>query len=128
MELTYHGSEFKQVRAYCVRNDCPTHAHALQEVAKMQPFVTQRDIGYVSPVSRIVVGGNKSSWIRSYLQASKFSAFPRRERATVGSKVARRTRKLPRDPGVLIWRFGAENGASEKFVAPSNTFQSCGGV
>ena len=25
-------------------NDCSTHAHALQEVAKMQPFVTQRDI------------------------------------------------------------------------------------
>ena len=27
-------------------------------------------------------------------------------------------------PGVSIWRYGAENGASEKFVAPSNTFQS----
>ena len=26
--------------------------------------------------------------------------------------------------GVLIWCYGAENGASEKFVAPSNTFQS----
>ena len=45
------------------------------------------------------VGGNKSARVRSYLQASKFSAFPRRERATVGSKAARRTRKLPRDRG-----------------------------
>ena len=43
--------------------------------------------------------GGKSAWVRSYLQASKFSAFPRRERATVGSKAARRTRKLPRDRG-----------------------------
>ena len=33
----------KSLRAYCARNDCSTHAHALQEVAKMQPFVTQRD-------------------------------------------------------------------------------------
>ena len=45
------------------------------------------------------VGRNKSAWVRSYLQASNFSAFPRRERATVGWKAARRTRKLPRDRG-----------------------------
>ena len=45
------------------------------------------------------MGGNKSAWVQSYLQASKFSAFPRRERATVGSKAARRTRKLPHDRG-----------------------------
>ena len=45
------------------------------------------------------MGGNKSAWVRSYLQASKFSAFPRRERATVGSKAARWTSKLPRDRG-----------------------------
>ena len=51
MELTYHGSKFKQaksLRAYCARNDCSTHAHALQEVAKMQPFVTQRDIEFTA--------------------------------------------------------------------------------
>ena len=45
------------------------------------------------------MGGNKSAWVRSYLQASKFSAFSRRERATVGSKAARRTRKPPRNRG-----------------------------
>ena len=54
------------------------------------------------------VGGNQSAWVRSYLQASKYSAFPRRERATVGSKAVRwygilclkipkLFRKLPRD-------------------------------
>ena len=44
------------------------------------------------------MGGNKSAWVRSYLQASKYSSF-RRERVTVGSKAARQTRKLPRDRG-----------------------------
>ena len=44
-------------------------------------------------------GGNKSAWVQSYLQALKFSVFPRRKRATVGSKAARRTRKMPRDRG-----------------------------
>ena len=40
------------------------------------------------------VGVNKSAWVLSYLQASKFSG-----KATVGSKAARRTRKLPRNRG-----------------------------
>ena len=53
----------------------------------------------LAPYLGSFVGGNKSAWVRSYLQASKFSVFPRRERATVGSKAARRTRKLPRDRG-----------------------------
>ena len=43
-------------------------------------------IGSVSPYLGSFMGGNKSAWVRSYLQASKFSTIPRRERATVGSK------------------------------------------
>ena len=43
----------KSLRAYCARNHCSTHAHALQEVAKMQPFVTQRVMGLHAISSRL---------------------------------------------------------------------------
>ena len=53
----------------------------------------------LAPYLGSFVGGNKRAWVRRYLQVSKFSAFSRRERGTVGSKATRRTRKLPRDRG-----------------------------
>ena len=53
----------------------------------------------LAPYLGSFVGGSKRAWVRSYLQASKYSVFSRRERATLGSKAARRTRKLPRDRG-----------------------------
>ena len=60
------------------------------------------------------VGGNKSAWVRSYLQALKFSAFPRRERATVGLKAARRTRKLQRDRGYERYGVGVAAGCAAR--------------
>ena len=72
------------------------------------------------------VGGNKSAWIGNYLQASKYSAFGR-ARATVGSKAARRTRKLPRDRGYCnCERYGVGVAAGCAARGPSSEAEMYG--